>query len=98
MKKYVPSTSNAYKKNLCRRENTIMKLPNITDIFSEKKNKDKYRDGRINCETVKKTAIYIDANGNKVILKQNTVSMNSDKNGPNIRYLSGNHTWKKNSY
>ena len=71
----------------------------IPNIFKEKTNNHKYRKGRVNCESVEQIAIYIDSNGNKVMLRKNTVSMNADSDAPGLSYTSnGNRIRKKRKY
>lgn len=53
------------------------------------------RDGRIHCVSVQRTAIYKDANGNSVVLKENQQTMNVPENTRNISYQSGTKNWKK---
>ena len=62
----------------------------IPNIFSQGSDKEKYKTGRAHCERIEQTAVYIDANGNKVMLRQNRLIMNTDNDGPNLRYTSGN--------
>ena len=54
------------------------------------------RDGRVHCVAVQRTAIYKDAYGNKVVLKENQQTMNvpeSMRGG--LAFHSGGNRWKK---
>lgn len=53
------------------------------------------RDGRVHCVAVQRTAIYKDAYGNKVVLKENQQTMNVPENTRGISFHSGGKNWKK---
>ena len=53
------------------------------------------RDGRVHCVAVQRTAIYKDANGNKVILKENQQTMNTPENTRGLSFYSGGKKWRK---
>ena len=67
----------------------------IPNIFAGTNDKEKYKTGRSHCERIEQTAIYTDANGNRVVLRQNRLIMNGDSDGPGIRYTSGNERMTK---
>lgn len=53
------------------------------------------RDGRVHCVAVQRTAIYKDAYGNKVVLKENQQTMNTPENTRGLSFHSGGKRWKK---
>jgi len=91
------------KNNVVNKSKKSMIVPSqgaitIPNIFNQTQNNYALRDGRVNCTSVVRTAIYTDANGNRIVLKENATTMNTDKNGPGLRFRSGNKEFKKKRY
>ena len=69
-------------------------LPNIfhnNSISSEHAT----RGNRIHCVAVERTAIYQDANGNKIVLKENQETMNTPQGFGSLRFSHGKRKWTK---
>lgn len=93
----VPRKNNHNNRIVPRNNNGVVPITAgiIPNIFLQNNDKEKYKKGRAHCERIEQTAVYIDANGNKVMLKQNRLIMNSDNDGPGLRYTSGNERFTK---
>ena len=90
----VPRKNNHNNRIVPRNNNGVVPITAgiIPNIFSQSNDKEKYKKGRAHCERIEQTAVYIDANGNKVMLKQNRLIMNADNDSENIRRrTSGKH-------
>ena len=53
------------------------------------------RGNRIHCVAVQRTAIYKDANGNKIILKENQETMNTPHGVGSLTFSHGKRRWDK---
>ena len=53
------------------------------------------RGNRIHCVAVQRTAIYKDANGNKIILKENQETMNTPYGVGSLSFSHGGRKWNK---
>ena len=53
------------------------------------------RGNRIHCVAVQRTAIYQDAHGNKIILKENQETMNTPQGVGSLTFSHGKRRWDK---
>ena len=67
----------------------------IPNIFQQQTSHYAFRDGRAHCQSIERTAIYTDAQGNRVVLKEHTTTMNTDNNGPGLRFTDGGREFRK---
>ena len=96
-RKYYPqTTSNRYP--VQRTTSPAAVNGGVPNIFANNRTlKHEVASGRVHCVAVKRTAIYKDANGNKIVLKENQTTMNipeSMRGG--IMFKDGdNGKWRK---
>ena len=83
-------------KNESQRKNSKF-FPTMPSIFQPSMISDRYatRDSRVHCVAVERTAIYRDANGNKVVLKENSTTMNTPESLRGIVYHHKGERWGK---
>ena len=70
----------------------------VPNIFSNNRTlRHEVADKRIHCVAIKRTAIYTDANGNKIVLKENQTTMNAPETmRGGFEFQDGNHgKWRK---
>ena len=89
-KKQLPTRNEKPRKNQ-------MFFPTMPSIFQPSTVSDKYatRDTRVHCVAVERTAIYRDANGNKVVLKENSTTMNTPESFRGAVFHHRGNRWVK---
>ena len=80
-KKYYPAKASRRNYPVQRGGGSPIKSSAIPNIFANNRTlRHEVADGRVHCVAVQRTAIYRDANGNKIVLKENHTTMNTPNN------------------
>lgn len=69
----------------------------ISSLFQTTVNNHAIRKGRVNCQSIERTAIITDAHGNRMILREHQTNMNADNNTPNLTFDDNGRRFKKRS-
>ena len=97
-KKYYPAKTS--KRNYpVQRSNTPSPLVKggVPNIFANNRTlRHEVANGRIHCVAVQRTAIYKDANGNKIVLKENQTTMNAPETlHGGLEFRDDHRKWRK---
>ena len=96
---YYPVTNNKNNslRNSKNSNGSLVSVSNngIPNIFKNQQEEFFFKKGRAHCQAIERTAIYKDAHGNKIVLKENTTTMNTDTDGPGLSYRNNGKTFKK---
>lgn len=79
-KKYYPAKHSSRRRYPVQRgaSSPVVVKGGVPNIFANNRTlRHEVADGRIHCVAIKRTAIYKDANGNKIVLKENQTTMNA---------------------
>lgn len=95
MSTYLPTYKPKHK--MVKSKKTGRMMPSLETMFNRGHltSKDATKNGRIHCCAVQRTAIMRDNQGNQVILKENQTIMNTPREGANVKFNHGRHTWRK---
>ena len=82
-------------KNYVKPAQNVHFSPAIPNIFNGNGMSDRYatRDSRVHCASIERTAIYRDANGNKIVLKENSTVMNTPEALRGVVYYDRGKKW-----
>ena len=99
MKKRYSIVRHANKNSLMKRKtpkSSFHMIGTVPNIFRNPiASKDALSSNRIHCVGIERTAIYRDANGNQIILKENQHTMNAPTGTGEISYTHRGKTWKR---
>lgn len=94
VKKY-KNNYQAQKRSKQNKNTPPINLNGAMSVFETKTSNYGMRNGRTECRAIEKTAIITDKYGNRVVLKQHETHMNTDSNGPNLRYTTNKDRFSK---
>ena len=86
-----------HNQNFIVNHSSVLPIQNngIPNIFKTQQEEFFYKQGRAHCQAIERTAIYTDAHGNRIVLKENSTTMNTDNNGSALTYNNNGRVFKK---